>query len=109
MSETPLTLLDEMLRRVVNRTIDQREAIALRDEFAERIDAARSPSTGLGCAECEMHRGDPRGVPPHDHELETTLDVARSTDERLHHHDVNGVALWFQGTGGKPVGGPEDD
>ena len=29
--------------------------------------------------------------------------------EGLHHHDINGVALWFDGAGGKPVGGPADD
>jgi len=35
----------------------------------ETLAALSSPEPGR-CAECEFHRGDPRGVPPHDHEGE---------------------------------------
>ncbi len=34
-------------------------------------------------------------------------EAAAAAERRLHHHDVNGVALWFED--GKIVGGPADD
>lgn len=45
--------------------------------------------------------------------LLAALDAARAVPPAplvgLHFHDVNGVALWFDGAGGKAVGGPADD
>lgn len=110
MSETPLTPEEETKFRESVRLLELAEgesgvnALHWTNTVAERLLATLD-------AEREM-RLEFAGMVNREHEkhaaAEKALDAARSTDEP-HFHRINGMALWFEGTGGKPVGGPEDD
>lgn len=44
------------------------------------------------CAECDWHRDNPDGPPPHDHELE----VAAAHIEDAHDYSLRGVTMDFE-------------
>jgi hypothetical protein len=80
-------------------TDDRTEALRLaRDLLRGQFAHAQSPETDLP--------GD--FTTDYDDVINRALALATPPAEGLHHHDVNGVALWFDAAG-KIVGGPADD
>jgi hypothetical protein len=71
------------------------EPLTPEEEAALRADLAKYPNPYKGTHDTVNYA----------RRLLATLDDARSI-EGLHFHDVDGVELWFDGVGGKPVGGP---
>jgi hypothetical protein len=102
----------EALRRLVNETYEAHHTpssesgpeewdYTLSAPSIEAVQGALAALAALGatppvgrCAECEFHRGDPRGVPPHDHEHEVALAVAPPATGLDELRDTLAAWLW---------------